>query len=597
MSLSSTTNRVSYIGDGSSATFSFPYEFFTQSDLAVYLYDTLTGLTASQALNTNYTVSGATNANGIYNNGGNVVMASAIISTTYIVITRDPSEVQNFILQQNAVIPSASLTQQFDYLTLLVQRLNDKVSRNVALSDGFGGTFNSTLPTINQSNAFLALCLNSSATGFVWGLSGSSTISVSASSVVGVIPIANGGTGQITANAAYNALTPINTTGDLVIYGSNAAAIRLAAATSGFIFTAQGAGTQPIWKLFDFSATGSGFLSIANGGTGGNSYVSGSGAVQISGYVSGSGALQIGNNLSEVTKATAWKNLSPTTTWGDTIYAGSGAIGTALAAGSPGQVLTTQGVGAAPSWTSIAAGSTALLAVATKTASYNATTADNVILCNSGAMTINLFSVAGNSGRTITVKKVDAGTGIINIVGSAATIDGSSALLSTQNESRQFVCDGTNWQTLSIDIPSNWTSFTPTGAWLTGSTIYTGFWRRLGDSMHVRTRVSTVSAPANTGFTINLPTGYTLDLVKINPNAENIAYVGGGLVRRTTGNTFPVSTRYTTGSNAVSAYTIISNTTGSSFIDLAINNVNPFTFANGDNVQLDFTVPILGWQG
>src|SRR4051812_552759 len=138
MGISSTTNRVAYTGDGSSTVFSFPYYFFAPADLKVYLFDSNSSLPVAQALNTNYTISGQTNSQGVYPSGGSVVMNSSFPANLQIIITRDPSRVQNFTLNQGANISSPSLVQQFDYLTTLVQRLQDEVSRCVQIPDGLG---------------------------------------------------------------------------------------------------------------------------------------------------------------------------------------------------------------------------------------------------------------------------------------------------------------------------------------------------------------------------------------------------------------------------------------------------------------------------
>jgi hypothetical protein len=56
------------------------------------------------------------------------------------------------------------------------------------------------------------------------------------------LPIANGGTGQTTASAAFNALSPITTTGDLIIGNGTNSATRLAiGTTSGYVLTTNGA--------------------------------------------------------------------------------------------------------------------------------------------------------------------------------------------------------------------------------------------------------------------------------------------------------------------------------------------------------------------
>ena len=60
------------------------------------------------------------------------------------------------------------------------------------------------------------------------------------------LSIANGGTGQTTKTAAFNALSPLTTQGDIIYYdGANNT--RLAAGTSGYVLTSNGPGTSPTW--------------------------------------------------------------------------------------------------------------------------------------------------------------------------------------------------------------------------------------------------------------------------------------------------------------------------------------------------------------
>jgi Obg family GTPase CgtA len=59
MTISSTINRVSYAGNGSTTSFSFPYRFLLNSDLVVISKNNSTGVETILVLNTGYTVSGA----------------------------------------------------------------------------------------------------------------------------------------------------------------------------------------------------------------------------------------------------------------------------------------------------------------------------------------------------------------------------------------------------------------------------------------------------------------------------------------------------------------------------------------------------------
>jgi hypothetical protein len=104
--------------------------------------------------------------------------------------------------------------------------------------------------------------------------------------VTGQLPIANGGTGQTTASAAFNALSPITTTGDLILGNGTNSATRLAIGTNGYVLTSNGttaswAATSGGVTTISFGTTGltpntatggvvtvAGTLAVTNGGTG-----------------------------------------------------------------------------------------------------------------------------------------------------------------------------------------------------------------------------------------------------------------------------------------------------------------------------------------
>lgn len=74
-------------------------------------------------------------------------------------------------------------------------------------------------------------------------------------SSTGVLAITNGGTGQTTANAAYNALSPMTTTGDMEYRNGSSVATRLGIGSTGQILTV--AGGVPTWA----TAAGGGGIS------------------------------------------------------------------------------------------------------------------------------------------------------------------------------------------------------------------------------------------------------------------------------------------------------------------------------------------------
>ena len=90
-----------------------------------------------------------------------------------------------------------------------------------------------------------------------------------ASNVTGTVAIANGGTGEITAAAAFNALNPMTTTGDIIYEASANTAARLPIGTTGQILTvasgiptwaSAGSGTGTVTSV---AATVPSFLSVS----------------------------------------------------------------------------------------------------------------------------------------------------------------------------------------------------------------------------------------------------------------------------------------------------------------------------------------------
>jgi len=166
-------------------------------------------------------------------------------------------------------------------------------------------------------------------------------------SLPSAVPIASGGTGQVTATLGYDALSPLTTQGDTLYYNGTHN-VRLAAGTSGYVLQTNGAGANPAWvasstiavtaghsengtaAVFDsansttatlqFNGISAGSNKVTIGGGGSNAAVTVDvvpGNIAISG-LSGYGTaasqntsffLQTANNLSDVTAGTARTNL------------------------------------------------------------------------------------------------------------------------------------------------------------------------------------------------------------------------------------------------------------------------------------------------
>ena len=69
---------------------------------------------------------------------------------------------------------------------------------------------------------------------------------IPSTALTGTVAIANGGTGQITNTAAFDALSPMTSAGDLIYGGTSGTGTRLAAGTSGQFLKSTGT-TSPTW--------------------------------------------------------------------------------------------------------------------------------------------------------------------------------------------------------------------------------------------------------------------------------------------------------------------------------------------------------------
>lgn len=98
------------------------------------------------------------------------------------------------------------------------------------------------------------------------GVATCNTVSLT-SDVTGTLAIGNGGTGQITASAAFMALSPITSVGDIIAGGSLGTPIRVASGTVGQVLHTSAA-TLPSWSAVSLTVDVTGTLPVGNGGTG-----------------------------------------------------------------------------------------------------------------------------------------------------------------------------------------------------------------------------------------------------------------------------------------------------------------------------------------
>jgi len=144
MTVSSTTTKNSYSGDGSTTTFAYTFKIFADADLTVILRSAA-GTETVQTLTTNYTVTNAGNAN-----GGNVVFVTAPASGVTVVIRRNMAQTQSTDYTANDPFPAESHEDALDRLTFIAQQQQEELDRSIKLSRT--NTMTSTEFTVGASD-------------------------------------------------------------------------------------------------------------------------------------------------------------------------------------------------------------------------------------------------------------------------------------------------------------------------------------------------------------------------------------------------------------------------------------------------------------
>ena len=115
MTISTTSSRISYNGNGVTTIFAFPYRFLDQGHLVVVSIDSL-GAETVKTITTHYTVSGAGDPA-----GGSVTMLTAPATGTRLVIYRDTDVTQETDYVSGDPFPAESHETALDKLTMIMQ--------------------------------------------------------------------------------------------------------------------------------------------------------------------------------------------------------------------------------------------------------------------------------------------------------------------------------------------------------------------------------------------------------------------------------------------------------------------------------------------
>ena len=130
MTISSTTVKNSYSGDGSTSAFSYTFKIFANSDLQVIIRSS-TGAETVKTITTHYTVSGAGDAY-----GGSVTFTSGNIpaSGETVVIRRAVPQTQSIDYIANDPFPAESHEEGLDRSMMTIQQMQEELDRSIKLS-------------------------------------------------------------------------------------------------------------------------------------------------------------------------------------------------------------------------------------------------------------------------------------------------------------------------------------------------------------------------------------------------------------------------------------------------------------------------------
>ena len=146
MTISSTTVKNSYLGNGTLDTFNYTFKIFADSDLQVIIRSSL-GTETVKTLTTHYTVTGAGSAS-----GGTIVFTAGNIptATETVVIRRAVPQTQAIDYIANDPFPAESHEEGLDRSMMAIQQIQEEVDRSIKISRT--NTMSSTEFTVGASN-------------------------------------------------------------------------------------------------------------------------------------------------------------------------------------------------------------------------------------------------------------------------------------------------------------------------------------------------------------------------------------------------------------------------------------------------------------
>ena len=156
MTISTTTIKDSYAGNGSTSAFTYNFKIADDDDIQVIIR-AANGTETVKTKTTHYTVSG------VGNNSGTVTFTAGNIpiSTQTVILRRSTPQTQELDLIENDPLPANSIETAYDKLTQISQELQEQIDRSIKLSrTNTITTTEFTVGSADRANKILAFDAN-----------------------------------------------------------------------------------------------------------------------------------------------------------------------------------------------------------------------------------------------------------------------------------------------------------------------------------------------------------------------------------------------------------------------------------------------------
>lgn len=145
-------------------------------------------------------------------------------------------------------------------------------------------------------------------------------------------------------------------------------------------------------------------------------------------------------------------------------------------------------------------------------------------------------------------------------------------------------------------ILNNWNAQATSGSWLTGA-IYTGLYKRVGDTLYGQVYILNNGAPTAAALSVQLPSGLNIDTTKLAGAITNNVWVGGGTASDTGVAQFGVDAMYIGSVSSLRLKCAADGVAGFQLrADASVTATAPLTFGSSDFITFMYQVPIVGWS-